>query len=700
MSMNRPKDAGVSRKDELSFRIRDYFRSRKRAGFVRLITSGDDRGILEWSAGGKRQRADVELRREERSEGGVDLNLWPWPEGLRPLVVHVGVPGLCRIKPLSGRINGHAVERPARWGQSRYVDDDAAMDLSADDGEEDDEYPHNAVAPAVRRDDDEADEAFANGEIEFDRKARMLKVYAQPADDNADPGWVRVELKWKNSDGDEQIDRFTVELSDCEDDGYWIGSLKIDQPTQTLDGRIEVTVRSLTSDDLVDLRSEEEDDETSEVDGVIARSRFQLHPIDVDQKTNRCVIGGVSKKRLKAGAADQILIRTEVVSGDEKRREGVVGDEERVPFEGAAGFDLESLLRRFRDALHGEGVMTEGGKNLLFELLYQHFRNSFVSWPHDRVEDAIQECLLKLDEILPSRREGERLVGYLHRTITNLLNQRYGEEKRRSEAERTNVSEVVEDAEPLDSDFDDRLIEKLTPEEFGYVALSAWLKYSDVEIQEWMRLSESEVRTLDGRVERKKYILRGLDWIDRNGVSSKDRSRFTPRERAVVERYEFDGMSAEDATREVGVVGKGAAAFRRKAIMKVELAAAAYMLPVAEGDHPKVWEWLGHETVVGGQDLGDVKLGRRLHGQILVATLSRKKLTLACREWIALRVIKRKPLKTAWRKIGEYQDWGGIAENAEVQTTLLNKVVSVWNDHISAIPESIRTIDVDGLRLQ
>lgn len=692
MSMNRPTPPGDGSKDVMSG-IRAFFSLRRHAGLVRLILTGDDRGRLEWSAGGERRRADIELQREERSGGVVDLTLSPWPEGLKPLVVHLGVPGVCRIKPLSGRINEHAVERPARWGESRYVDDEALLVLSADDG-----------------DVDEAEESRVIGEIEFDRATRMVTVHVEPGDDNADPGMVHVELKWTDIDGDEQFDRFTIELTDSEDDDYWIGRFKINEPRRTSDGQIDVTVRSLTADDLIDLRYEEQDDEHSEVDRMIARSRFELHRIDVDKKTKRCVIGGLPKHRLDKDSPDQILLRANVVSGDESHREGVADDKKSAPFDGGPGDTLESLLRRYRDEQHGQEKMTEGERHLLFEKLGQHFTYSFPSWSRDQYEEAFEECVMKLFEgKLPEQRNGENLVGYLYRTIRNLLKQQHRKEQRRKSVEGNHEAVIdpeQEDAEPygtaqLESQLDDRLLEVLTPEECGYVAMRDWLGYRDVEIQKIMRLSESRVRTIAERVERKAYILRGLDWMRRNFISLEDQSQFTPRERVVVERYEFDRMNCPDATKAAGVVGKLAAKYRDNAVKKVELAAAADLLNVAEDDHPKVFSWfaaLGQKAATEQNASDEIRLGRRLHGQVLVATLPRKKLKLTCRRWIELRTIERRPLSDAWSQIAGLKNWKDIEKDETKQSKLLNDVVNVWNEHETAVPKSIRTIDEAWLR--
>lgn len=702
MSMNRPTPPDDGGKGEQASKFREFLSARRQAGFVTLTLPGDDRGSLEWSARGQRRRADVDVQRHELSDGGVDLELSPWPEELRPLVVQLGVPGICRIKSLSGRIDERAVKRRAAWGESRRVDDDALV-LSADDGNADD---------AVGDDDgdDAVGQALVSGEIEFDRATRLLTVRVEPGDDNADPGMVRVELKWKSVDGDEQFDRFTIELSDSEDDDYWIGEFKIDHPRRTFDGRIDVTVRSLTAEELIDLGYEEREDEPSEVDRMIARSRFELHRIDVDKKTKRCVIGGLPKHRLDKGSPDLILMRANVVSGDESHREGVAGDKKSAPFDGGPGNELESLLRRYRDEQHGQGKMTEGERNLLFEKLYRHFEYRFPSWSRDQYEEAFGKCVQKLCEgKLPEQRDGERLVGYLKVMVDNFLKQENRTEKRRKGVERNHEAVIdaeQEDAEPhgtaqLESQLDDRLLEVLTPEECGYVAMRDWLEFKDVEIQEIMRLSEWAVRTLAERIERKAYILRGLDWLDRNCRSPEDRSQFTPRERSVVERYEFDGMSAEDATRVVGVVGTQAAAFRRNAVNKVELAAAADSLNVAEGDHPKVFGWfaaLGQKGATEQHASDVIHLGRRLHGQVVVATLSRKRLTLVCRKWIELRMIKRKTMECAWSQIAGYQDWDDIKENLTKQSKLLNDVVNVWNKHKTAVPESIRTIDEAWLR--
>lgn len=692
MSMNRPTPPGDGSKDVMSG-LRAFFSLRRHAGLVRLRLTGDDRGRLEWSAGGERRRADVEVQREERSGGVVDLTLSPWPEGLKPLVVHLGVPGICRIKPLSGRINEHAVERPARWGESRYVDDEATLVLIGDDG-----------------DVDEAEEARVIGEIEFDRATRMVTVHVEPGDDNADPGMVHVELKWKDIDGDEQFDRFTIELTDSEDDDYWIGRFKINEPRRTSDGQIDVTVRSLTADDLIDLRYEEQDDEQSEVDRMIARSRFELHRIDVDKKTKRCVIGGLPRHRLDKDSPDQILLRANVVSGDESHREGVADDKKSAPFDGGPGDTLESLLRRYRDEQHGQEKMTEGERNLLFEKLGQHFTYSFPSWSRDQYEEAFEECVMKLFEgKLPEQRNGENLVGYLYRTIRNLLKQQHRKEQRRKSVEGNHEAVIdpgQEDAEPygtaqLESQLDDRLLEVLAPEECGYVAMRDWLGYRDVEIQKIMRLSESRVRNLAERVERKAYILRGLDWMRRNFISLEDQSQFTPRERVVVERYEFDRMNCTDATKAAGVVGKLAPKYRDNAVKKVELAAAADFLNVAEDDHPRVFRWfaaLGQKAATKQNASDEIRLGRRLHGQVLVATLPRKKLKLACRRWIELRTIERRPLSDAWSQIAGLKNWKDIEKDETKQSKLLNDVVNVWNEHETAVPESIRTIDEAWLR--
>ena len=683
--------------DRRKSRIRGLVKSLKRSQLVRLrITkeSGPTAGTLEWSSGREPLEAKVGLRAEPQPNGRCNLHISPWPADLRPLVAYFGVPGVCRIKELQTRFGVTQLPRDL-FADDRDRAEALALSgspLRADGYDEGDEIDSADWEP----------EETNCGWIDLDLSSGRIEVHAE-LEENANPGMIVVDIRWLDLDGEDVRNQFTMELTECDEDDIWSGRIRIKLPVQTHDGQFWVTARSLTAEDMIQLSSDETDDESSEVSRLIARSRFSLNGIQINEDRSEIIIGDVELEQLEDSNVDEWLIQATTSASETTDLEDAVREDESLPF--------EQRLRSYRDNQHAKPInlgSNESDEQRIWVEIYYYFVSRFPTWDEDQIVDAINLTYEQIAENgLPERTDNENLTAWVKRKIRWNLGgdhrreQRHHRkrekdfeiEKRPESSEGATATKVVVDLEV--DEVIDEFIELLTPEELGYWAIRHWLDFKDVEIQNEMILSEYRVRSLADRIDRKLFVFQGLTWIKKS-CATRGVISFSDHERELVMRCVFDGLDTDNAVSAVGLNLKNGRKLLREALQKVELAAAAWNVNLPEEYLSCVVRWFDPLINHGiNADAELTHIGRRLHAQIMLSTLPRKKLKKASKKFIHYRIIERKGLADTFSCICSH--YKSTIPSQEDLQAVPDDVVRVWNEFTSAVPECIRRVTAEWL---
>jgi hypothetical protein len=170
---------------------------------------------------------------------------------------------------------------------------------------------------------------------------------------------------------------------------------------------------------------------------------------------------------------------------------------------------------------------------------------------------------------------------------------------------------------------------------------------------------------------------------------------FSEVERVAVERREFDKLSPGKAAKEAGFEPPDRGpAFVRSAIKKVELAAAAVQLGLANKNRRFICDCFDANRVAALNPNKELVLvGRRLHAQIMVKLLSRKDLPRPEKLFLKHRVIAGKSFEQTSRVISERSPKSKTGINTVVQN-----VLAVMNAKESAVPHAFREVTIDWLQ--
>ena len=688
--------------EPLKSRIKSFLQSVRQSRFVRLRVndSNDGReGILQWmTESGGRQTTNVGISHERQEDGLTFLRIDNWPSELEPLVAYYGVPGLCRIREIRTSFTIGTLRRPSQYESylPRYAPD-ASGTLGAKDGGDHDSEIANVDGGRRLR-----------GWLSLEAGLSELTVHAE-LEENSNPGMIRVIMEWVDGNNEEQRRQFTMELTEDHGEDLWSGKLAVDLPTDIGDGVIWVTAQTISRDDLIELSADDSDGELSEVSCVIGRSRFKLLPVGVKGGRLTAEVSGIDISALGKDGQQELLIQAmEKSLPDNTDEEGVVDGDEISPF--------ERTLRELRDRMaSGANVSELDLDTMFFKQAYDHFSFHLRRWSKNRLEDAFSDFVSELFEKgvnLPPRQRNENLSAWLTTRIRWELIDHAGKEfKEAKEREKYGTYRDIVNNDKQESDKLDRgvtvvghevagiaanrkqkLFDAMTPEEFDYYARKFQYGHTDVRVREEKGLSDYQVRELKRRIHRKVLIMTGLNWIESNaghGLS------FSEVERVAVERREFDKLSPGKAAKEAGFEPPDRGpAFVRSAIKKVELAAAAVQLGLANKNRRFICDCFDANRVAALNPNKELVLvGRRLHAQIMVKLLSRKDLPRPEKLFLKHRVIAGKSFEQTSRVISERSPKSKTGINTVVQN-----VLAVMNAKESAVPHAFREVTIDWLQ--
>ena len=703
--------------------IRRFVRQSMNAQFATLSpetgwTERRGSAILHWQFEGAEATASLAFHIEEQPDGSQDLLLENWPKELEPLVLISGEINTTEFAPESSvfligkSIFPHTLGTDGAAAHHQFK-------LAAADGDASDDDAPNWQA------------------LNWNENGLLRAQLMLPHVDEPFVAIAEMEYKIESTSGNKKRVRRAFLMKERSASGLWFGTVHLERPDVTGDGRVKLTVRPPVDSDLHLMTSCWSENRPSIVSDFLAKQTYQTHAIldhgDPETASGRKRIKGV-ESATKKGTSLRMLA---------------------VP----AGGPISPLGKTFRKAeVEGElkalSVSWDDARFAdLWVRIYPRLTALLIKSGFDRslIEDHLQEAaVLLLRSQLRRKKDDDKddnLVGFVIKTVMNAAMSYYRVKKNTlirgvgtaDDGATDFTAQLPDDTGTsqqlgLTCDFYHQFIAHLSDEERTVWICAHEEDRSVLEIADRLGRTFEQVRNIHARIKAKLRVLMGLQFLRDDQRDSKFPSAAatedvlshkgaTDESSQIISQLEYDVVFLEtikdwersEAARFLNLDPKEYATLHKKVMSRVVGAIAAQMIAragwITDEEMDLIEEWLFREasldklcvefSVTSDALLSKLhRLGCQLHGQILILTDTRRGplFKVGC-EYVEKRVIQGQSLEVTnqyLRDHNSYKPRNGKPPKVTVDDAP-NYVYRVWQENETLVPRGFCQLNLPEL---